>query len=247
MPISMWTLEPKACRPSATRLIFISRRRLTVLLERLLVGQGRLRLAARHHGLELLGAHHRAHAGAAGEAALVVHDAAYLTRFSPPGPMEITGRACPRSPSARISSVSKASLPQRCDASRISTLVGDIEVDRLVGGAGDDDAVVPGGPELGGDVAAHAGLAPDAGQRRAGADLEAASAGQVDAGERPHHDHQRVVGAERVDLPAHVVEEHLPPGRCPRGSRGSPFPGSRSLRWCPWSGPPAGPCPSCLS
>ena len=85
--------------------------------------------------------------------------------------------------------------------------LGDLEVDGRVGRALDDDDLVARAGELRRDVAARGALAVAAGERRQEVHAVAVAAEHGRAADRPDDEDELVVGAQRLDLGADLVEQ----------------------------------------
>ena len=150
---------------------------LGVLADELGVGHLELQLAADGDGLQVLRAHHRAHARSAGGVLEVVDDAGVADQV-------LAARADLRGPDAlvaklradRLLGLERVQAPEVRGVAQLGLAVVDPEVDRLRRLALEDDRVEAGVLELGAEEAADVALAVAAGQRRLRADAAAPAA-----------------------------------------------------------------------
>jgi hypothetical protein len=178
------------------------------LLEPLRVRQGDLGGAPQGEGLEVLGAHHGAHTGPSGGAAVVVHHRRHLYPALPGGadaedarlrvpqqfPDPFLGGVGVQAP--EVGRVVQAGLPLH-----------DGEPDGAVGSPGDDDAVVPGEAEFGPHKAPGVGLPPDAGEGGERADAQPSRRGHRGAHQWAGHQDEGVLRAQRVRLRADHIQQ----------------------------------------
>ena len=179
-------------------------------------------LAAHDDGLEVLGAQQRAHAapsGGAGVLLAALHHAGKAHQV-------LAGRADAGQLGLGIGLGAElvkgrkvVQAPQVAGGADLDFAVVDPEVDRLCRPPGDDQAVEAGKAQLGAPVAAHVGLVPDAGQRRAAAPRAAAAGGRKGAGQQAVEGQQRA-GRDPGDRGRGPSprSRSWPPGRCPTGS-----------------------------
>ena len=97
--------------------------------------------------------------------------------------------------------------PERARRLQLGARLGDLDVHRLGGAAGDHDGVEAGALEGGGEAAAEGRVEEEAGERRLGRHAGAAVAGHRGVGDRAHREDHRVGGIVRVDAGRHVVEQ----------------------------------------
>ena len=69
-----------------------------------------------------------------------------------------------------VDGVARGQPPERAGGHELGALLGDLDVDRLRGAAGDDDGVEAGALHRGGEAAAERGVEEEAGERRLGGD-----------------------------------------------------------------------------
>ncbi len=148
--------------------------------------------------LEPLGAHHRTHARPAGRILARVHDAGETHQV-------LAGRADHRGahvrtevPLDRRLGLRDVEPPVRVGGSDLDRPPLGEEVDRTLRRPGDHDAVHPRALEMGGEEAAHVGVAQAAGFRRAGGDVHAPGVGHGVAGQQPGAEHQDVLRPQGV-------------------------------------------------
>ena len=147
--------------------------------------------------LQVLAAHDRAHAAAAGGAVLVVHDGGekdpVLAGRADAGHRGLGG-------GLRLDGLLRllgVEAPQGRRVADLDLAVMDVEVDGLRGPAADDQPVEPGAFEHRAETAARARIADGPGQGRTRDDLVAAR-GHHRPGQRPGHEDQGVVGGQGV-------------------------------------------------
>ena len=183
------------------------------VFERLRGGDLDVAVAAHRDGLQLLGAHHRGHAGASGGAGLVDDDPGDVRQL-------LTRRSDQREAHALVAHFLANPVlggptglaPEVGGVANFDLVVHDRQVYGLVGDAGDDDPVPAGAFEFRSEVAADVGLAEAPGKRRFAADAVAAGAADRNPGERTVGDDQVIVGAEGVnggrDFLQQVIRDH---------------------------------------
>ncbi len=169
-------------------------------------------LAAHGDRLQVLGADQRPHAtppGGPGVALPALHDVGQ--RYQP-----LSGRADARHLGLGVGlgpdlfkGVEMIQPPHLSGRPDFGLAVVDPHVDRLRCPPGDDQAVVAGKAQLGAPVAAHVGLVPDAGQRRAAAPRAAAAGWRKGAGEQPVKSQQRAGRIERIQGRVHLLLKDL--------------------------------------
>ena len=167
--------------------------------DRFAVGHLDTGAAADGDGLEVLGAHDRAEAGAAGDLVEVIDDAGVADEVLAGGTDLGDADLLVAEFLADCGFHGAGDLsPEVGSVAELDLVVLDPEVDGFGRAALDDDAVPAGLLELGSPVAAGLGLAEEAGERRLGAHAVAAGAGQGDAGGGAHGEDQAVDGIEGV-------------------------------------------------
>ena len=178
------------------------------VLDRFAVSHLHPTAAANGNGLEVLGAHDRAEAGAAGDFVQVVDDAGVADKVFAGGPNLgnpdlLVAEFLADGGFHRTGDLA----PELGGVAELDLVVLDPEVNGLGCAALDDDAVPAGLLELGAPVAAGLGLAEKAGERRLGAHAVAAGARQGHAGGGAHGEDQAVDGIEGVGAARRLGEQ----------------------------------------
>ncbi len=158
-----------------------------------------LRIADGSHSLQVLRPHERAHAAAPGAAPLVVHDGGVsdllLAARGDAGHADVGVAQLVLDELLRLVAVL---APEMGGVPDLGLAVLQVEVDRLVRTAGDDDPVEARALEAEGEVPAAGGLTPEPRQRRDPASHVSAHHGNGRAGERPGGENQGVLWAQRI-------------------------------------------------
>ena len=179
------------------------------------VGEGQLLAGAAHDdGLEVLGAHHRAHAGAAVGAVGHVHDRGEADQL-------LAGRAglgdldlvVTELGLEEIVHLGRGPAPQVTGGAQLGLAVVEPQVDGLRRPPGDDESDEAGEVELGREEAACLAVADAVGEGRAGIDRDPALAGDRRPGQEAVHHGQHVGRIEPVRARLHPLEDVVEPHR----------------------------------
>ncbi len=179
------------------------------------IGQRRLAVrAADGHRLEELGAHHRAHAGAAIGSVAHVDDRGEadepLARRTDRGYLD--PRVAQLGPD-RVDGLRRRPTPQVTGGAQLGLAVVDPQVDRLGGAATDDDSGEAGEAELGGEEAAALAVADAVRQRGAGVDRDPALPRDRCTGQEAVHPGHDVGRVQAVRARLHLLEDVVEPHR----------------------------------
>ena len=179
------------------------------------VGQRRLAVrAADGHRLEVLGAHHRAHAGAAVGAVAHVDDRGEADQLLArrPDRGDLDPRVSQLGPE-RVDGLRRRLAPQVTGRAQLGLAVVDPQVDRLGGAATDDDPGEPGEAQLGGEETAALAVADAVRQRGAGVDRDPALPRDRCSGQEAVHPGHDVGRVQPVGPRLHPLEDVVEPHR----------------------------------
>ena len=186
------------------------------VLERAGVGDGEALGAEYGHGLELLRAHDRAHARAAGGPALVVHHARGARQILPAGADAGNARFRVRRFPDHVFGVIDDLAPQMFRVADLDRVVVDVEVHGVFGRALEHQVVVARVAQRRPPIAARVGRGDRAGQRRLGHHHVAPCGGRVRARDRAGGEDERIGRSKRVGAGIRIVHQQL------RGDPASP-------------------------
>ena len=157
------------------------------------------------------------------------------TCFSPAGPMHETLMSSSPNSARMASCVWSESRPQmRRGVADLDLAVVDPQVDRGVGLAFDDQAVVARQLEVASPPAGRTGGQPHVRERRLGAHLVAGGGGERGAGQRTGHEDQLVRRAQRIGVARHLIVDDPRPVAGPADESARRF----LVEWIFPDGPP---------
>ena len=183
-------------------------------LERGRVGHLRLARARHDHRLDPLAAEHRGEPAAAREGLAVLpvgahrREAHEVLAAGPDG-HRVHVAALDRLDG--VHRVARGLAPEPARRLELGARLGDLDVHRLRGAAGDHDGVEAGALHGGGPAAAEGRVEEEPGERRLARHAGAAVAGHGGVGDRAHREDHRVGGIVGVHARRHVIEQE--PGR----------------------------------
>ena len=181
-----------------------------------LVHRDRRLRAAHDDRLEVLGAHDRAQAAAAVEVLELVHERGEADApLAGDARLEHAHALVAQLPLDALLDLARERAPVRGGVAELDAVVPDPEVDGRGGAAAHGDPVPARGAQLGAPPAAGLALAVAAGQRRLRRGRVTVRAREREPVDDARHQHQDVVGAERVHARRHVAQQQVRGERAP--------------------------------